>query len=146
MTNSMIENPYRVISWFLNRNSTNQKGMAWIFKVMKGKILQQSLLYPTRLIQVYQRNQKVSRQAKIKKIKHRKTSFTTNTKGTSLGRHTRERNDLYKTNPKQLRKWFIIVVQLLTHVQLFATPWTAAHQASLSFTIYQILLKLMYIE
>ena len=32
------------------------------------------------------------------------------------------------------------------HVQLFATPWTAAHQASLSFTISQSLLKLMSIE
>ena len=38
------------------------------------------------------------------------------------------------------------VGQLLTHVQLFATPWTAAHQASLSFTISQSLLKLMSIE
>ena len=28
----------------------------------------------------------------------------------------------------------IIVVQLLSHVQLFATPWTATRQASLSFT------------
>ena len=31
-------------------------------------------------------------------------------------------------------------------VQLFATPWTAARQASLSFTISQSLLKLMSIE
>ena len=37
-------------------------------------------------------------------------------------------------------------VQSLSHVQLFATPWTAAHQASLSFTISQSLLKLMSIE
>ena len=29
----------------------------------------------------------------------------------------------------------IVVVQLLRHVQLFVTPWTAAFQASLSFTI-----------
>ena len=29
--------------------------------------------------------------------------------------------------------------------QLFATPWTAAHQASLSFTIFYSLLKLMFI-
>ena len=36
--------------------------------------------------------------------------------------------------------------QLLRHVQRFATPWTAAHQASLSFTISQSLLKLMSIE
>ena len=34
----------------------------------------------------------------------------------------------------------------LSRVRLFATPWTAAHQASLSFTISQSLLKLMSIE
>ena len=33
-----------------------------------------------------------------------------------------------------------------SHVQLFATPWTAAHQASLSITNSQSLLKLMSIE
>ena len=29
----------------------------------------------------------------------------------------------------------VVIVQSLSHVQLFATLWTAAHQASLSFTI-----------
>ena len=38
------------------------------------------------------------------------------------------------------------VVQLLIHVQLFVTPWTAACQASLPFTISQSLFKLMSIE
>ena len=38
------------------------------------------------------------------------------------------------------------VVQSFSCVQLFVTPWTAAHQASLSFTISQSLLKLMSIE
>ena len=38
------------------------------------------------------------------------------------------------------------LVQSLSYVRLFATPWTAAHQASLSFTISQSLLKLMSIE
>ena len=37
-------------------------------------------------------------------------------------------------------------VQSLSPVQLFATPWTAAHQASLSITNSQSLLKLMSIE
>ena len=37
-------------------------------------------------------------------------------------------------------------VQSLSHVQLLATPWTAASQDSLSFTIPQSLLKLMSIE
>ena len=38
------------------------------------------------------------------------------------------------------------VVQPLRHVQLFATPWTLAYQASLSFTISRSFLKLMSIE
>ena len=37
-------------------------------------------------------------------------------------------------------------VQLLSRVQLFATPWTAARQASLSITNSQSLFKLMSIE
>ena len=37
-------------------------------------------------------------------------------------------------------------VQLLSHSQLFVTPWTAAHQSSLSITNSQNLLKLMSIE
>ena len=37
-------------------------------------------------------------------------------------------------------------VQWLSHVWLFVTPWTAASQASLSFTISWSLLKLMSIE
>ena len=39
-----------------------------------------------------------------------------------------------------------VVVQLLSRVQLFVTPWTEAQQASLSFTISRSLLKLMSIE
>ena len=59
-----------------------------------------------------------------------------------------------KMNRKKCRR--IFVVQLLSHVQLFATPWTAARQASLSFTTsqnsglvlmcYGHVLKLMSIE
>ena len=40
----------------------------------------------------------------------------------------------------------VVVVQPLSHVRLFATPWTAALQASLSFPISLSLLKLMSIE
>ena len=36
-------------------------------------------------------------------------------------------------------------VQSLSQVRLFATPWTAAHQASLSITVSRSLLKLMSI-
>ena len=40
----------------------------------------------------------------------------------------------------------LVVVQSLCYAQLFATPYPAARQASLSFTISQSLLKLMSIE
>ena len=50
----------------------------------------------------------------------------------------------FKHQPSQL--YPSVVVQLLSHVQLFATPWTAAHQASLSSTVSQSLLKIMSIE
>ena len=39
-----------------------------------------------------------------------------------------------------------VVVQSLSHVRLFVTPRTAGRQVSLSFTIFQSLLKLMSIE
>ena len=39
-----------------------------------------------------------------------------------------------------------VVVQSLSHIWLFATPWSVACQASLSFTISWILHKLMSIE
>ena len=37
-------------------------------------------------------------------------------------------------------------VQLLSHVWLFATPWTVARQASLSITNFRSMLKLTFIE
>ena len=40
----------------------------------------------------------------------------------------------------------IVLVQLPSLVWLFGTPWTTAHQASLSFTISLILLKIMSID
>ena len=42
--------------------------------------------------------------------------------------------------------YVVVVFQSLSHVQLFEAPWTAAHQASLSFTASQSLLKFMSIE
>jgi len=45
-----------------------------------------------------------------------------------------------------VKDFAIVVVQLLSHVRLFVTLWTAAHQAFLSFTISWSLLKLMSIE
>ena len=43
-------------------------------------------------------------------------------------------------------KYFVVAIWSISSVQCFATPWTAAHQASQSFAISQSLLKLMSIE
>ena len=45
-----------------------------------------------------------------------------------------------------LRSVQLSSVQLLSRIRLFVTPWTAAHQASLSITYSWSLLKLMSIE
>ena len=50
---------------------------------------------------------------------------------------------IFLTSPQML---LFVVAQLPSHVPLFATPWTAAHEASLSFTGSQHLLKLMSLE
>ena len=42
--------------------------------------------------------------------------------------------------------WDVVVVQSLSRVLLFATPWPAAHQASLSFPFAWSLLKFLSIE
>ena len=57
-------------------------------------------------------------------------------------------NDIYQRSAVFLydSRKLISSVQSLSYIWLFATPWTAAHQASLSITDSQSLLKLMSIE
>ena len=43
-------------------------------------------------------------------------------------------------------KVIVLIAQSLSHIWLFATPWTVARQASLSFTTSQSLLDLMSTE
>ena len=45
--------------------------------------------------------------------------------------------DVHLRPPQQCQS-AVVVVQLLSHVRLFATPWTAACQPSLSFTILRV--------
>ena len=45
-----------------------------------------------------------------------------------------------------VQRFLLSSLQSLSRVRLFATPWTAAHQASLSITNSQSLFKLMPIE
>ena len=55
-------------------------------------------------------------------------------------------SDVSSMRSQLAKKRFDVVVQSLSHVWLFASPWTVACQASLSFTVSQSLLKLMSIE
>ena len=43
-----------------------------------------------------------------------------------------------KIKRKKICKDMVAVVRLLSRVQLFVTPWTAAGQASLSFTLCSV--------
>ena len=51
-----------------------------------------------------------------------------------------------RTRKEEIFPSLIKSVQLLSHVQLFVTPWTAACQASLSITNSQSLIKLISIK
>ena len=100
---------YKGILIWLSANFSTETLQAWnkwhnIFKVMKGKNLQPRILYPARLLQIWWRNQKLFRQAKVKRIQHHQTSFTINTAGTSLGRKHKRRKMPTKNKPKAIKK------------------------------------------
>ena len=61
-----------------------------------------------------------------------------------LGQHLHSILDVLEQTQAHLLS--VSSVQSLNHVWLFLTPWTAAHQASLSITNSQSLLELMSIE
>ena len=86
-----------------------QARMKWQdrFKVLKGKREKPTTKIIVRgkdFIQNW-RNQKLFRQAKVKRIQYHQTSFTTNVKRTYIVKKYKRRNRYTKSNPKQLRKW-----------------------------------------
>ena len=78
-------------------------------------------------------------------MNYRDGSISPKTKGQRVGRENLEGNSRYHFIQRRLGG-LTVVVQSLSCVRLFVTPWTAAHQASLSFTISQSVLKFMSIE
>ena len=81
---------------------------------------------------------------KKKETKHKsKISYQITREENKSGREEKRT----KINPKQLTKWQSDQIsQSLSHVQLFATPWIAARQASLSITTSRSSLRLTSIE
>ena len=76
---------------------------------MKGKNLQPRIntLPRKTLIQKLWRNQKLFRQAKVKRIQHYQTSFTASAKGTSQGRKHKRRKRPTENKPKTIKKTVI---------------------------------------
>ena len=88
---------------------------------MKGKNLQPRILYPARLsFRFDEEKSKLSRQAKVGRIQHHKASFTTNAKGTSLGRKQTRRKRPTENKPKTSKKTvigsYILIITLNVNV------------------------------
>ena len=51
-----------------------------------------------------------------------------------------------RSRNSEINEFLFLVVQSISHFQLSTTPWSAARQASLSFTISRSLIKLMSLQ
>ena len=79
-----------------------------LFKVMKGKKLQPRILYPARLSFRFDGESKsFPDKQKLKRIQHHQTSFTTNAKGTSLGRKQEKENTYLQKINSTIKKTVI---------------------------------------
>ena len=73
-----------------------------IFKVLKGKNLQQILIYSARISFKIDGEIKSFSDKQVKRIQYHQNSFTTNVKGTYIVKKYNRRKKIYKINPKQL--------------------------------------------
>ena len=63
-----------------------------------------------------------------------------------LSNYTEHKSNRIKRSVVRINRISVVIVQSLSYVWLFATPWTAAPLAFRSFTSSQSLLKLTFIE
>ena len=105
MTNKIKENSHQAISWFLNGNSMNQKGMTlYIWGYEREEPTTKNTLPSKTLLKIWWRNQKLSRLAKVKRIQHHQTSSTAYAKGTSLDRKHKRKKRPTENKPKTIKK------------------------------------------
>ena len=108
MTNKNKGNSHQAICWFFNRNSMNQKGMTlYIWGYEREEPTTENTLPSNTLLKIWWRNQKLSRLAKVKRIQQHQITFTTNAKGTSLGRKHKGRKRPTENKPKTIKKMVI---------------------------------------
>ena len=117
MTKNIQGNPHQVMNCFLNGNSTSQKGMAWhIYSDEREEPTTKNTALSKALLQIWWRNQKLSRQAKVKRLQHHQTGFTTNAKEMFLGRKCKTRKRPTENKPKIIKK--IVVVSYISIITL----------------------------
>ena len=118
----------------------DSKSRRWIFLSVSPLDPQQDLLLSCKCLgfnclKIVTGEKKLGKKGKKKEAENPCTLFSENHWGAP---------SIFDFPPSFHPAW--VVVQLLSHVRLFATPWTAAWQTSLSFTVSRSLLKLMSIE
>ena len=85
-------------------------------KWWKGRIFRKNNLPRKILLQIWWRNQNLSRQAKVKRIWHHKISFAISIKETSLARKHKRRKKPTQNKPKTIKKTvtgsYILIITL----------------------------------
>ena len=107
-----------------------------ILKVMREEPTTKNTLPSKILLQIWWRNKKVSRQAKVKRTQHYQTSFTINPKGTSLSRkQEKDKTYLQKLN---LIKKMVNRASLRAHL---VKNLPAVQETTVRFLVWEDLLK-----
>ena len=97
--------PIRLPAEFSAETLQNRKESQDTFKVKTGKKPKnKNTLYHKALIQRWQRNQKLYREAKDQRIQHHQTNFRTNAKGTSIGKKKKKKRSELETRKSQIVK------------------------------------------
>ena len=99
-------NPIHLTADLSTETLQSRKEWLDIVKELKGKNQQLRLLYLARIsLKIDGEMKKLFRQAKVNRIQYHQTSFTTNIKWTYIVKKYKRRKEIYKVNPKELRKW-----------------------------------------
>ena len=100
--------PKRLSADFSTKTLPVRREWHEIFKVIKEKKLQQRILLPAKFSFRFDGEiRSFTDKQKLKRIQHHQASFTTNTKGTSLGRKHKRRERSPQNKPKTIKKMVI---------------------------------------
>ena len=120
MTNNIQGNSHKCYQLSSQQKLYKPEGNSMIYlKWWKKKPTTKNTLPTKILIQIWWRNQKLSKQAKVKRNQHHQTSFTTNAKKTFLGRKHKRRKTPTEDKPKTIKKMvigsYVSIITLYVH-------------------------------